>query len=263
MSAFTRALSSALIRSVLLSRIMSAQRSWSSNTSSSGLSCSTDGSAARWAASASGSSAKKPAATAGPSTTAITPSTVTRERIAGQLNAVTSGFGRARPEVSIRMCSGGFGRSRSFVRAGTKSSATVQQMQPLGSSTMSSSVQPLMPQPSMNEPSKPISPNSLTSTARRRPSAFCRRLRTSVVLPAPRKPVTMVQGILVRSVMQVLSDEGGKRRRSARGRPCDRKREESHGPHDAAWQVRGSSVFHLLDRSNRAGIRPDGRVSAP
>ncbi len=49
----------------------------------------------------------------------------------------------------------GSGRSSSFVSAGTKSSATVQQMQPFGSSTMSSSVQPLMPQPSMNEPSKP------------------------------------------------------------------------------------------------------------
>ena len=62
----------------------------------------------------------------------------------------------------MRICSGGFGRSRSLVRAGTKSSATVQQMQPFGSSTMSSSVQPLMPQPSMKEPSKPRSPNSLT-----------------------------------------------------------------------------------------------------
>ena len=50
----------ASIWSVLLSRMRSAQRSWSSNTSSSGLSCSTDASAARCAARASGSSAKAP-----------------------------------------------------------------------------------------------------------------------------------------------------------------------------------------------------------
>ena len=57
-----------------------------------------------------GSSAKRPAATAAPSTTAMTPSTVTRERIAGQLKALTSGFGKARPEVSMTMCSGGLAR---------------------------------------------------------------------------------------------------------------------------------------------------------
>ena len=54
-----------------------------------------------------GSSAKRPAATAAPSTTATTPSTVTRERISGQLKAFTSGLGNARPDVSMTMCSGG------------------------------------------------------------------------------------------------------------------------------------------------------------
>ena len=190
------------MRSVLFKRIMSAQRIWSSNTSSSGLSCSTAPSAARCACKAAGSSAKAPAATAGPSTTAMTPSTVTRERIAGQLKALTSGLGRARPEVSIRMCSGGDGRLKSFSSAGTKSSATVQHRHPFGSSTMSSLVQPFIPQPSMKEPSKPMSPNSLTSTASRRPSAFSKRWRTSVVLPAPRKPVTTVQGTLLRCVIR-------------------------------------------------------------
>ena len=51
------------------------------------------------------SSAKRPSATAAASTTAITPSTVSRARISGQSNAFTSGFGSARPEVSMTMCS--------------------------------------------------------------------------------------------------------------------------------------------------------------
>ena len=181
-----------------MSTTRSAQSSWSVKTSSSGLSWSTLASAARWSAMAAGSSTKAPAATAGPSITATTPSTVTRERIAGQLKAATSGLGSARPEVSIRMCSGGSGRSRSRSSAGTKSSATVQQMQPFGSSTMSRSSQAGMPQPARNAPSKPTSPNSLTMIARRRPSLCSTTWRTSVVLPAPRKPVTIVQGILPR-----------------------------------------------------------------
>ena len=40
----------------------------------------------------------------------------------------------------------------------------------------------------------PTSPNSLTMTASRRPRAWASTWRISVVLPAPRKPVTMVQG---------------------------------------------------------------------
>ena len=44
-------------------------------------------------------------ASAAPSTTATTPSTVTRLLIAGQWKACTSGLGSARPEVSITMCS--------------------------------------------------------------------------------------------------------------------------------------------------------------
>ncbi|MCY1281449.1 hypothetical protein D9M70_302590 [compost metagenome] len=42
----------------------------------------------------------------------------------------------------------------------------------------------------------PSSPNSLTITAMRRPPALSRMWRSSVVLPLPRKPVTMVTGIL-------------------------------------------------------------------
>ena len=78
--------------------------------------------------------------------------------------------------------------------AGTNSSATVQHRQPLASSTMFSSGQAALPQPLRISPSMPTSPNSLTMTASRRPCALARTWRISVVLPAPRKPVTMVQG---------------------------------------------------------------------
>ncbi len=46
-------------------------------------------------------------------------------------------------------------------------------------------------------PSTPTSPNSLMISARRRPAAFSSTWRIRVVLPAPRKPVTMVTGIFV------------------------------------------------------------------
>ena len=49
--------------------------------------------------------ATRPSASAGPSTTAMTPSTVTRLFTVGHWKAWTSGFGRASPEVSIRMWS--------------------------------------------------------------------------------------------------------------------------------------------------------------
>src|SRR5690606_35657529 len=78
--------------------------------------------------------------------------------------------------------------------AGTKSSATVQQMQPLASSTIFSSGQDSTAQPLRMSPSTPTSPNSLTMSARRLSSTFWRMWRISVVLPAPRNPVTTVQG---------------------------------------------------------------------
>src|SRR5260370_18950657 len=74
-------------------------------------------------------------------------------------------------------------------------------MHPLDNSTMRSSGQLSMPQLLRISPSMPTSPNSLTITARRRPPAFSRMWRTNVVLPAPRKPVTMVQGIFVRDAI--------------------------------------------------------------
>src|SRR5271157_5482320 len=84
----------------------------------------------------------------------------------------------------------------SAVSAGAKSSATVQQMQPLASSMIAPSGQAASAQPLTRSPSTPTSPNSLMMSARRRPPAFAIRWRMSVVLPAPRKPVTIVTGVL-------------------------------------------------------------------
>jgi len=123
------------------------------------------------------------------------PSTETRLLTSGQLKAWTSGWGSARPEVSMTMWSGGSARSSSPCSVGRKSSATVQQMQPLASSTTSSARQSAIPQPSSSSRSMPSSPNSLMTKARRRPSACAMRWRIRLVLPAPRKPVTMVAGI--------------------------------------------------------------------
>ncbi len=65
----------------------------------------------------------------------------------------------------MTMWSGRCSRSRSLVIVGMKSSATVQQMQPLVSSMISSSVQFSAPQPFSTSPSTPRSPNSLMMSA--------------------------------------------------------------------------------------------------
>ena len=168
-------------------------------------------SASRCRSTAATSGAKRPAATASASASAITPSTVMRDRISGQSKAFRSGLGRARPEVSIRMCSGCGSSFISCSMVGMKSSATVQQMQPFASSMIFSAGQFGMAQDFRISPSTPTSPNSLTTTARRLPPGFCIRWLMSVVLPEPRKPVTTVTGILARSVMDQLSLSGGMR----------------------------------------------------
>ena len=76
--ALARAAPAASIRSLFDRMIRSAQATWSSNTSSTGSSWSSESSALRCAASASMSEATRPSASAAPSTTAMTPSTVTR-----------------------------------------------------------------------------------------------------------------------------------------------------------------------------------------
>src|SRR5271166_3969926 len=161
----------------------------------------------------SGSSAKRPSATAAASTTATTPSTVSFVRKSGQSKAFTSGFGRASPEVSITMWSGLGSRASNALTAGAKSSATVQQMHPLASSMIASRGQASSAQPLSRSPSTPTSPNSLMMSASRRPPAWLRIWRMRVVLPAPRKPVTMVTGVLA-SIRLSLSGESGKGRRA-------------------------------------------------
>ena len=52
------------------------------------------------------SGANRPSETASESAIAITPSTVIFDFISGHENAFKSGFGRARPEVSIMIWSG-------------------------------------------------------------------------------------------------------------------------------------------------------------
>ena len=79
-------------------------------------------------------------------------------------------------------------RDSNLSMVGMKSSATVQQMQPLVSSTISPGAQALAAHSSTSPPSNPASPNSLTITAMRRPSASVNSERSSVVLPAPRSP---------------------------------------------------------------------------
>ena len=181
-------------RSLFDSTTRSAQASWSSNTSSIGSSWSSDGSAARCAATAPSSMLMRPSDSANASTTVTTPSTVARVRTAGHAKAFSRGCGNASPEVSMTMASSGCSRDNSLSMVGMKSSATVQQMQPLVSSTISPGAQALAAHSSTRPPSKPASPNSLTMTAMRRPPASLSNARSSVVLPAPRKPVSTVTG---------------------------------------------------------------------
>src|SRR5882757_5918141 len=136
----------------------------------------------------------RPSDSASASTTVTTPSTVARVRTAGQSNAFSSGCGNARPEVSMTMASSGRSRASNLSMVGMKSSATVQQIQPLVSSTISPGAQAFAAHSSTSPPSNPASPNSLTITAMRRPSACVSRERSSVVLPAPKNPVSTVTG---------------------------------------------------------------------
>ena len=109
--------------------------------------------------------------------------------------------------------------------AGRKSSATVQQMQPLASSITSASRQPSMPQPSRIARSTPRSPNSLISSASRRPPLFSSRCRIRLVLPAPRKPVTTVAGIFAVII----------------GEPREGRPGRGQGGHGGAGPVRGTA----------------------
>ena len=100
-------------------------------------------------------------------------------------------------------------RAASSSITGANSSCTVQHRQPLASSNswpLSAPVssQP-MPQLRSSSPSMPSSPNSLTMTAMRLPCAWVSKWRSSVVLPLPKKPVTMVAGIFCRFMVKGVS----------------------------------------------------------
>ena len=107
-----------------------------------------EGSASRWRASLTGSSAKRPSATALPSTTAITPSTVRSRPDGRPIKSLDQGLGQSKARgldndvVRERIKRENVVRSRA-----RKSSATVQQMQPLASSMMLSAPQARSPQP--------------------------------------------------------------------------------------------------------------------
>src|SRR5712671_2079005 len=107
---------------------------------------------------------------------------------------VRIGLGSASPLVSITMrpkC-GMTPRSRSTTMrcsAICRSERKLQHRQPLPSSTVFS----LLSRSSAS--SMPASPNSLTRTAVPWPSGVSKKCFTSVVLPAPRNPVTTVTGI--------------------------------------------------------------------
>ncbi len=103
------------------------------------------------------------------------------------------GLMSASPLVSIstRSKCGILPRSRSATSlrsAICKSERVLQQMQPLPSSVISSVLD------RSSASSMPTEPNSLMTSAVLRPSGVPRKRRTSVVFPAPRKPVTIVTG---------------------------------------------------------------------
>ena len=105
-------------------------------------------------------------------------------QMTGSIRLRMMSSGSATPLVSITMASGrGLRRSR-LASVRSKSPSSEQQMQPLARLMTPLSA------PAISSASILIAPKSLTTAAMRRPSACCRMRLTSVVLPAPRKPVT-------------------------------------------------------------------------
>src|SRR5881397_3785352 len=114
--------------------------------------------------------------------------TSTKPCAAGDKNVSATATGRETPLVSMTMWSGSGSRSRSLITSPNRSSRIVQHTQPLAR---------LMVWPStatISLASMLIEPKSLTRTATRRPSEWCRIWLTSEVLPEPRNPPMMVTG---------------------------------------------------------------------
>mmetsp|Transcript_84192 Transcript_84192/g.186857 ORF Transcript_84192/g.186857 Transcript_84192/m.186857 type:complete len:319 (-) Transcript_84192:59-1015(-) len=109
-----------------------------------------------------------------------------------------TGAGSARPVVSMMMPSSGFPLPEvclwSFFKPAMRSPRTVQQMHPLFISITFSSV--ALRFVLSKASSMPTSPNSFSMIAIRLPCSSSRMWLSSVVLPAPRKPVMMVVGVL-------------------------------------------------------------------
>ena len=107
------------------------------------------------------------------------------------IKALARGRGSARPVVSMMTRSKFLLLAKREVMAWTVSPMAAQQIAP-----PLSSMRPVLA-PSSNDPSRPMSPNSLTMTANFWSTfSLSRRLRR-VVLPAPRKPVKMVTGMRI------------------------------------------------------------------
>src|SRR5260370_22927381 len=126
-------------------------------------------------------------------------------------------------------------------------------MQPLDNSTIRSSGQLSMPQLFKISPSMPTSPNSLTITARRRPTAFSSTWWTSVVLLARRKPVTIVQGTLARDVISNLPSNFcslDRERRNSRNRVLA----DVDGPFPPDWQPLGMGMVKPRKPNDVIGI---------
>src|SRR5579871_1661913 len=137
-------------------------------------------------------------------------------------------------------------------------------MQPFASSMIRSSGQASSAQPLRRSPSTPTSPNSLTISARRRPPEFAMMWRISVVLPAPRKPVTMVTGVLpsmgsgLRMKGRGARDDApaeGKRTLAPRNDPVGRRGIVARGRHDVLEVRRPAEVADDIGPFPRRGQR--------
>ena len=172
-----------------------------------------------------------PTPLAGPSTTASTPSTVTSpthrrpdERLQQRLGqGEARGFNddvlrRLRP-VQQRLA---WWAGIRPPRCSTGSHWPARRYRPRRSREM--------PQLRSVSPSMPSAPNSLTITAIRRPPACSSKCRTSVVLPAPRKPVTMVAGMRPAGIMPASPNPGTRGATTAFCNAAGRGREGSTAP---------------------------------
>ena len=112
--------------------------------------------------------------------------------ISGLMKKVNAtGAGSARPVVSMMTWSNFFARSFRVRRARTRSPRTVQHTQPLSMVMMSSASFMFSP---TRASSMDTAPNSFSMTAMSLPCSPFRMWFTSVVFPAPRKPVTIWRG---------------------------------------------------------------------